>query len=269
MPDWNPDLYNRFRAYRAEPFQWILDRLPLAPDETIADLGCGTGENTIELARRCTQGRITGIDSSPAMLHRAAELRDGLPPGLALRLSFAQGDFRSWEADRVYSILFSNAALQWADNHRDVLARWFHALRPGGRLVVQMPANHHETAQVTLTALARDSAWREILGDIVVPSRSVGAPAEYASMLAAIGFDTIDCYYHSFEHPMDNPVAIVEFCRSTTLRPFLERIAPARQPEFTAEFTRRLEQTYGTTGPLTFTFRRLFLWAHRPRDGSA
>ncbi len=264
MADWNPELYNRFRDYRAEPFNWILHRLPLSDKESIADLGCGTGENTVKLARRCPEGVVTGIDSSPAMLARAQELRRRLPPDLASRISFIQADFRQLESDREYSIIVSNAALQWASDHREVLSHWYRALRPEGRMVVQMPANHHETAQLTLSELARESRWRSTLGDVAVPSHRVSAPEDYREMLAALGFEAIDCYYHIFQHPMESAAAIVEFCRSTTLRPFMERLAPEQQPAFVEEFTHRLEQAYGTSGPLTFNFRRLFLWARRP-----
>ena len=61
MGDWDPDLYHRFRRYRAEPFEAILARLENGGAEQrlvdrtvdrIVDLGCGTGENTAELARR-------------------------------------------------------------------------------------------------------------------------------------------------------------------------------------------------------------------------
>lgn len=163
MADWNPELYNRFRDYRAEPFNWILTRLPLSHKESIVDLGCGTGENTIELARRCAEGVVTGIDSSPAMLARAQELRRRLPPDLASRISFTQADFRQLESDREYSIIFSNAALQWASDHREVLLHWYRALQPEGRIIVQMPANHYETAQLTLSELARESRWRSAM----------------------------------------------------------------------------------------------------------
>jgi len=263
MSDWDPELYNRFRRYRAEPFELILTRLAVQPDDTIVDLGCGSGENTIELARRASRGQATGIDSSSAMIARAAALRDASEPELRRRLSFVEGDFRDFAGDREYSIVFSNAALQWSRNHREVLARWSRALRPGGRIVVQMPSNHEETAQATLTDLARDAAWRGFIGDLETPSHVVESPASYRAILMAIGLVEVDCHYHIFHHPMESPAAIVEFCRATALRPFLDRIPEARHAEFVAEFTRRLEQAYGTRGPLTFNFRRLFLWGRR------
>jgi trans-aconitate 2-methyltransferase len=263
MPDWDPELYNRFRRYRAEPFELILERLAVRSDDTIVDLGCGTGENTIELARRATDGRATGIDSSSAMIARAEALCAGLEPQFRRRLTFVEGDFREFAADREYSIVFSNAALQWTPNHREVLERWSRALQPGGRLVVQMPSNHEETAQATLGGLARDPAWRDLIGDLETPSRVVESPEQYRAILVALGLVDVDCYYHTFHHPMESPAAIVEFSQSTTLRPFLARIPEARHGEFVAEFTRRLQAAYGTRGPLTFNFRRLFIWGRR------
>lgn len=266
MADWDPELYNRFQRYRGEPVELILDRLPVASDDTIADFGCGTGEYTVELARRAApDGHATGIDSSPAMIARARELLATLDRQLASRVSFVEGDFRTVVDENCYSIIFSNAALQWALDHREILTRWFRALKPGGRMVIQMPSNHEEMAQTTLVAMAADSAWRSLVGDLQTPSHGVGTPDQYRAMLGTIGFGEVDCYYRVFHHPMESPAAIVEFARATALRPFLDRIPQPRHQEFIGDFTRRLERGYGTSGPVIFDFRRLFLWGRRPQ----
>jgi len=264
MADWDPELYRRFAKYRAEPFEHILARLPLRPDDRIVDFGCGTGENTIALARGVTAGKATGLDSSVAMIAKARELHATLPSELRARINFVEGNFETPVADRACSVVFSNAALQWARDHRSVLMRWFAALVPGGRMVVQMPSNHQETAQVTLGALAADPKWRDLVGALQTPSHVVATPEEYRAMLTAIGFTEVHCYYETFHHPMESPAAIVEFCRATAMRPFLDRIPVARHAEFITEFTRRLEQAYGTSRALIFNFRRLFLWGRRP-----
>lgn len=265
MSDWNPELYNRFHIYRREPVEIIFTRLPLAGDDEIADFGCGTGEHTVELVRRAApSGRAVGVDSSPAMIQQAHDLRRRLESQLAGRISFVKGDFRVVSDECRYSVIFSNAALQWARDHREVLSRWFRALKPGGRMVIQMPSNHHETTQTTLGEVAGEPAWKDLIGDLQTPSRGVEEPEQYRAMLGSIGFAEIDCYYHTFRHPMDNPGAIVEFSRATALRDYVHRIPMERQGEFIEYFTRRLEQAYGTRGPLTFSFRRLFLWGRRP-----
>lgn len=262
MKDWEPDQYNRFRTYRAEPFYAILARLRLDPAEDIVDLGCGSGENTIELARRAPQGRALGIDSSPAMIGRANAAREQLEQQLASRLEFRLGDIGKVELSRQCSLVFSNAALHWIKEHRRVLAHWHGLLRPGGQLVVQMPANSHESAQVALTALSREPPWREWLGAVEVASASVASPACYAQMLKELGYVEVDCYYQVFNHPMNGPADVVQWSRATVLRPFLEALPPAYRDEFVEQWRHRLERAYGG-GPFNFEFRRIFLWARR------
>lgn len=263
MKDWDPELYSRFRSYRAQPFQAILARLDIDPAEKIVDLGCGSGENTIELVRRAARGCALGIDSSPAMIERAAAAKRALPQEIAARLKFRLGDIGAPQIAGRYSLVFSNAALHWVKDHRRALMEWRDLLRPGGRLVVQMPANYAETAQVTLTVLAAEPPWRELLRDIEVPSATVGTPDYYARLLDELGFADIDCYYQVFAHPMNGPADVVQWSRATVLRPFLDALGEERREEFVAQWTGRLESAYGTSGPLTFNFRRIFLWARR------
>ena len=264
MEDWNPELYNRFRAYRAEPFLEILERLKLGGAERIVDLGCGSGENTLELARRSAGGRVLGLDSSPAMIDAARELLGRSAPELRERVSFTVGDIREFQADGEYTVVFSNAALQWVSGHRGIFTALCRALAPGGRLVVQMPANDRETTQMTILALAGEEPWRAMLAGVSVPSRSVPGPAHYRAMLSGLGFERIDCYYRTFEHPMRSAAEIVEWSRATALRPFLRAIPEAEHPRFLDALASRLSDAYGASGPLVFPFRRLFLWASRP-----
>ena len=280
MNDWDPELYHKFRTYRDEPFREILARLETGGADAlaaqcvrIADLGCGTGENTAELARRYPAAVTLGIDSSPAMIDRALKMREELEPELRARLDFAPGDIRQFNAreehPRQYSMIFSNAALQWTTEHREIFTRCFAALEPGGRLIVQEPANDHETAQTTLSTMASEEPWREALAGVRPPSATVAAPEDYRRMLARIGFIGIDCYYRTYHHPMGSPAEIVEWCRATVLRRYVDPLEAATREPFVEALTARLEQAYGTRGALIFNFRRLFIWAHRPHDSQA
>jgi trans-aconitate 2-methyltransferase len=263
MADWNPDLYNRFRRYRAEPVDAILERLSLGESERIVDLGCGSGEHTAELARRSSRGSALGIDSSAAMIDRAMLMHATLEPGLARRVKFERGDIRDFAGDCEWSVIFSNAAIQWLADHRAIFTACHRALAPGGRMVVQMPANEEELAQATLLEMAGQEPWSSQLGFVKVPSARVGRPDDYTAMLAELGYIDIDCYYHTFHHPMTSPAEIVEWSMATTLRPFLSRLSADNHQRFIDAWRRRIEAVYGTTGPLDFAFRRLFIWARR------
>ena len=91
MSDWNPSLYLHFAAERSRPAVELLARVPLENIEYIADLGCGPGNSTALLHQRWPAARITGIDSSPAMI---AEARSALPDCL-----FVEADIRNWQPE--------------------------------------------------------------------------------------------------------------------------------------------------------------------------
>ena len=263
MVDWDPELYNRFRRYRAEPVEHIFSRLELADDETIVDLGCGSGEHTIELARRSPNGSAHGIDGSPAMIEAARKLADTQPDDLKRRVSFELLDAPKFHADSVFSLIFSNAAFQWIPDQAPLFSACLQALKPDGRIVVQMPANETETAKVELGRLVREEPWRAMVSGRERAFRE-DPPESYASMLAQLGYDRIDCYYLTFHHPMDCPAEVVQWYRSTGLRPFMDAIPKNRHNEFLDLLTARLNSAYGTSGPMTFDFKRLFIWGSRP-----
>ena len=264
MADWNPELYNRFRGYREEPFLAILKRLKLRGTESIVDLGCGSGENTVELARRAPAGRALGIDSSAAMIEAANQVLATADPEIRQRLSFIRSDIREFSAEKEYDVVFSNAALQWVPGHREIFTRIFSALKPGGRAVVQMPKNDGETAQLTIVQLANESPWQEILQKVTVPSQAVPGPERYTKLLGEIGFVEVECYEHVFQHPMNSPREVVDWSRATALRRFLDPLPADKHEAFLSALEERLALAYGTKGPLIFPFRRLFIWGTRP-----
>lgn len=265
MADWDPELYNRFRGYRAEPVTHILSRLQVGDDARIVDLGCGSGENTIELARRAAHGRALGVDGSPAMIEAARKVLDAQPESVRRRVKFELLDVPKFHAVRVYSVIFSNATFHWISDQRALFAACFEALAPGGQIVVQIPANETETAKQAVLRLAREEPWSSMLRGLQRPFRE-GPPEFYAAMLASLGYQQVDCYHHTFHHPMDRPADVVSWYRATGLRPFLDAIPKDRHDEFLAVLTSRLERAYGTTGTMTFDFKRLFIWGRRPAD---
>src|SRR2546423_2394140 len=131
---WNPARYERFASDRERPFWDLAALLREADAPRLADLGCGTGRLTAELAARLGARETLGVDNSPAMLAQAAA-----HAGPDVR--FERGDIATWQAPGAFDVVFSNAALHWVGDHPAVLARWAASLAPGGQLAVQLPDN--------------------------------------------------------------------------------------------------------------------------------
>src|SRR5262249_49597963 len=155
------------------------------------------------------------LDSSPAMITRASDLRSQLEPQLAARVRFERGDFHDFQAHREYTLVFSNAALQWTPDQRRVFAAAHEALKPGGWLVTQIPSNEIETAQRSMMKLAESDRWRAKFVGVRLPGLYVLPLDDYRRVLADVGFVEIDCYYHIFEHPMTGPSEVIEWSRAT------------------------------------------------------
>jgi ubiquinone/menaquinone biosynthesis C-methylase UbiE len=54
--------------------QSVLDAFPLAPDDALLDIGSGTGSFLARLRHRGHQGRLVGLDTSPAAIEALTEL---------------------------------------------------------------------------------------------------------------------------------------------------------------------------------------------------
>ena len=130
MTDWDAATYDRV-AYPQE--EWglsVLARLELEGDETILDAGCGSGRLTRHLVERLPNGRVIGVDASPAMIEKA---RESLGDRVDLRLL----SLLDLDLDRDVDAVFSNATFHWVIDHERLFARLYAALRPGGAIEAQ------------------------------------------------------------------------------------------------------------------------------------
>jgi demethylmenaquinone methyltransferase/2-methoxy-6-polyprenyl-1,4-benzoquinol methylase len=106
----------------------------LARGPEVLDLGCGTGNVALRLARRGL--RVTGVDLSPEMLDLA---RRKTPPGVALRWVQTSAvelidHFQGERFDTITSVLLFSE-LSRAEQ-REALRQCHRLLRPGGQLIV-------------------------------------------------------------------------------------------------------------------------------------
>lgn len=88
-----------------------LDALGIAPGAHVLDVGCGTGVVARAVARRLApNGRLVGLDPSPAMLAVGRELAER--EGLLDRVEFRTGDARELPfADSTFDVVLAITAL--------------------------------------------------------------------------------------------------------------------------------------------------------------
>ena len=254
MPDWSPAQYTRFEDERTRPARDLLAQVPLASPARIVDMGCGPGNSTELLAERWPSADIVGLDSSPAML---AEARKRLPGR-----RFDLADAGSWTPESGVDLVFANAIYQWVPDHLSVLPKLLAALGEGGCLAVQMPDNLAEPTHRLMREVAANGPWAEKLEDAA--RLPLPAPHVYYDALKPFA-SRIDIWHSIYNHVLDNAAAIVDWVKSTGLRPFLDPLAPDERTAFLAHYTARIAMAYPPTvdGKVLLRFPRLFIVAVR------
>jgi trans-aconitate 2-methyltransferase len=255
--DWDPDQYARFAAQRAEPFWDLIGLLAVdRPVERVADLGCGGGALTIELAARLGADRLVGIDSSAAML---AEATPREHPGVR----FERGDIASFRDPGAYDIVFANASLQWVPDHAEVLERWTQSLRPGGQLAVQVPANANHPSHLVAAEIARTEPFLSALDGDPPPDPvavNVQSPEWYARLLHELGYVEQHVRLQVYGHPMPSAAAVVEWVRGTSLTRFFKRLPADLHEPFVDAYRTALLERIGGAEPYFYPFKRILMW---------
>jgi trans-aconitate 2-methyltransferase len=250
---WRPSQYEKFREQRAQPFFDLLSLVEPRPHASAVDLGCGTGELTRELHQRLACASTLGVDTSPAMLEKAAAYA-----GAGLRFKVA--DLARFEAKEPFDLVFSNAAAQWVPDHPRLFERLRRLVASGGQLAVQMPANHGHPSHVAARAVAERAPFASALGGYVRDT-PVLAAEEYAQLLHQLGFRRQHVRLQVYGHLLGSRDDVVEWVRGTLLTDYEKRLAPGQFTAFLAAYEEELAARLPDSTPFFYPFNRLLLWA--------
>jgi trans-aconitate 2-methyltransferase len=254
---WNPDQYEKFRAERAAPFFDLLALVEPVDLPRIVDLGCGTGDLTRVAHERLGARETVGVDSSDAMLARAAA-------HAGHGLSFRRGDLSApSEGEGAFDVVLSNAAIHWVPDHEALLARLAGLVSAGGQLAIQAPANDHHTSHAVAREVAGEPRFAGPLGGFLRES-SILEPEAYAHLLYRLGFARQRVRFEIYAHALPSREAVVEWVRGTTLTAYEQRLDPDTFAAFLARYRERLAARLPDERPFLYTYRRLFLWGRRP-----
>ncbi|MFN8559308.1 MAG: methyltransferase domain-containing protein [Dehalococcoidia bacterium] len=252
---WNPDQYNKFRDQRMLPFFDLAGFLRPVAGARIIDRGCGAGELTAMLAERFADATVEGIDSSTAMLERAA-------PRGHHRLSFRRQDVRAVEDFGAFDIVFSNAVLQWVPGNDALLERILREAKPGAQVAIQVPKNFNHASHRTAREVAGEPPFRDLLAD-TVPIHHVFDLELAAAMLYRYGFEDATCIEKIYGHELKQSSDVVEWVKGTSLSAYLTRLDEATGARFLDTYRTRLLAVIGEHSPYFYPFRRLLLWGQK------
>jgi trans-aconitate 2-methyltransferase len=115
---WNPVEYAQNLEAQQSWARELLHTVQKRGDEAILDVGCGNGKITADFAKILPDSRVIGVDSSAEMIAYANRT---YPNTIYPNLWFNQVEARPLYFQEEFDLCFSNASLNWVNNHQNFL----------------------------------------------------------------------------------------------------------------------------------------------------
>jgi trans-aconitate 2-methyltransferase len=219
---WDARTYDRSATPQRSWAADVLARLAdLAPDATVLDVGCGTGQVTEALLDLVPRGRVLAVDASQEMVEFARRR-------LGDRAEVWCQDVLDVDLDEPVDVIVSTAALHWVADHDRLWAVLARALRAGGRLEVQCGG----VGNIAGVREVIDAAAHDVAPELVGWSPWVFAgPEQTERRLRQAGFTAIRCWLQDRPtYPQD----VDAFVRTSILPAHLARLPAQRRERFAA-----------------------------------
>ena len=224
---------NFARRY-AEISQWqygrglaLLEIAKPSQASVVVDLGCGTGELSMELARRVGQrGRVIAIDPDAERLREAMAAH---PPELP-NLEFRGGRAQHLEgvADSSVDLVFSNYVVQWVLDHAAMLREVERVLRPGGSFAAEFVGEASSLLEELLRLVPG--------GEAVIQHNAFREDSEWRALVAERAFDVVRWDWLALALDFDSLAHLYAWLEGTTHGGFQAAEMPADE---TAAFAKR------------------------------
>jgi trans-aconitate 2-methyltransferase len=261
MREWNAETYHRVSNPQ---FDWgtvVLERLPLDGDETVLDIGCGTGRLTDKLLERLPRGRVIAIDLSANMIQTA---RDYLRPRHQSRVQLAIADAAALPLDESCDAIFSTATFHWVLDHPQLFRSLARAMKPGARLVAQcggarnLARIHHR-----LDRLRNDAEYARYFGAWRDPWEFADVQTT-AARLKDAGLEDIQTSVEASPVVFPDAPAFGAFITNVICRPYLACLPEGQERDRFIE--RVTTQAAVDNPPFELDYWRLNLSARKPRS---
>lgn len=200
----NADAMENFARQFGDP---AMDALDPAPGQHVADVGCGPGLTTIELARRVApSGTATGVDVSARMIETATAraTTTDVP-----NVGFVVGDPGAGSIGS-FDAIYSRFGVMFFEEPATAFNNIAQSIRPGGRFVAVVWAELDANPWMfvpTLFGAGPLKAELTLPGPDEPGPFSLADPARTVPLLESCGFCEVDIARHEQAWTFDEPTA--------------------------------------------------------------
>ncbi len=252
MPEiyWDANLYNKqhhfVSDYGADVLQWLAPK----PQESILDVGCGTGD----LAAKITAfgAQVVGIDASPEMIAMAKAAHP--------HLAFEVVDATQLPYHESFNAIFSNATFHWIENQEALVKGLFKSLKNGGRLVAEFggKGNVKSITDAIATAATQLNLHHKLIHNFWF----FPAIGTYTTLLEANGFEIEQAWLFDRPTALHGENGMYDWINQFAQHAF-KNLSTAEAENIKEEAIRILKPNYFNNGQWLADYRRLRIKAFK------
>ncbi len=255
--DWDPDQYLKFKDERTQPSIDLVNKINIAySPKNIVDIGCGPGNSSQVLLRRWPQAQLVGVDNSPAMIAKAKNDH----PKQEWILSGAD----AFESTVEFDLIFSNATIQWIPDHESLFAKFINLLSGSGVIAMQVPQFQDMPLSQAIHSVSLSKRWGKKTAGCA--KLFTYHDSHYYYDLLAAKMKRIDMWETDYIHVMPSHLAIMDWIKSTGMKPYLDRLGDENdKKDFVEEVLNETKKCYAQqkNGNILFPFKRLFFIGYK------
>ncbi len=171
----------------------LLALLDIKENESVLDVGCGTGNLTNRLFNK-SRGRIVGIDPSSGMIEESTN-------SYGKDIQFEVGSAEDISFRNAFDVIFCNSAFQWVHDARKCITNFYSALRATGRVGIQAPGKKEYCPNFiqAVNAIRNHSKLGPVFDNFNNPWLFLDTATEYADLFLDQGFKVPFCEIQSIE----------------------------------------------------------------------
>ena len=254
MP-WNPEIYNKFKNIRYQPFYDLIDFIKPMEAMKAIDLGCGTGEQTAILADKFPNANFLGVDSSDEMLEQSKSLETD---NLHFKKATTEETIESGEK---WDLIFSNAALQWSNDHEILFPKLIALVNLQGQFAVQMPVQPENKLNKILSELVDEEPFQSYLNGFKRDSPVLSID-DYAQILFDGGLENIQIMQKVYPIIANDHDTLYNFISGSALIPYIEKLDGDQKELFIKTYKERIAIHFPKL-PAIYSFKRLLLYGRK------
>lgn len=246
---WDAQTYDE--VSRLVQYRWgqqVLEWRQWNGNETMMDVGCGSGLLTKLLAQKVPRGSVYAVDVDSNMIKQARRNLKDLE-----NVELVQSDIADVELPTELDVIFSNAALHWVHDHTDVFQHFWDMLNCNsgrkGQLLIQCGGYGNLRRILSLLRGVMN------LNEFKMYFRKMHRPWYFAKpddtthLLKKIGYTNTRVCLHNDCVTLANRKVYARFVKTVIMKPFLERLPNDKtRNRFLELFLHEVERRSNDTG---------------------